>query len=71
MAGGRFELAMEPTAIGLASLNSNSETCMTAICDVRLIYGRGWNMSEVWHGLSLDNFVRVSSQTTNITSLSG
>ena len=41
MAGGRFELAMEPTAIGLVSLNSNSETHMTAICDVKLIYGRG------------------------------
>ena len=42
MAGGRFEMAMEPTAIGLVSLNSNSETHMTAICDTRLIYGRGW-----------------------------
>ena len=42
MAGGRFELALEPTAIGLVSLNSNSETHMTAICDARLIYGRGW-----------------------------
>ena len=42
MAGGRFELAMEPTAIGLDSFNSNSETRMTAICDARLIYGRGW-----------------------------
>ena len=41
MAGGRFELAMEPTAIGLVSLNSNSETHI-AICDARLIYGRGW-----------------------------
>ena len=41
MAGGRFELAMEPTAIGLVSLNSNSETHMTAICDARLIYERG------------------------------
>ena len=41
MAGDRFELAMEPTAIGLVSLNSNSETHMTAICDARLIYGRG------------------------------
>ena len=43
MAGGRFELAMEPTAIGLVSLNSNSETeymTSTAICDARLIYGR-------------------------------
>ena len=28
-------------AIGLVSLNSNSETHMTAICDARLIYGRG------------------------------
>ena len=35
MAGGRFELAKEPTAIGLVSLNSNSETHMTAICDAR------------------------------------
>ena len=33
---------MEPTAIGLVSPNPNSETHMTAICDVRLIYGRGW-----------------------------
>ena len=40
MVGGRFELAMEPTAIGLVSLNSNSETHMTAIYDARLIYGR-------------------------------
>ena len=39
MAGGRFELA-KPT-IGLVSLNSNSETHMTAICDARLIYGTG------------------------------
>ena len=42
MAGGRFELAMEPMVIGLVSLNSNSKTHMTAICDARLIYGRGW-----------------------------
>ena len=42
MAGGRFELAMEPMTIGLVSLNSNSETRMPAKCDVRLIYGRGW-----------------------------
>ena len=42
MAGGRFELVMEPTAIGLDSLNSNSEMHMTVICDARLIYGRGW-----------------------------
>ena len=40
MAGGRVELAMEPTAYRLVSLNSNSETHMTAICDARLIYGR-------------------------------
>ena len=33
MAGGRFELAMKLTAIGLVLLNSNSETHMTAICD--------------------------------------
>ena len=39
--GGRFELAAEATAIGLVSLNSISETHMTAICDARLIYGRG------------------------------
>ena len=32
---------MQLTAIGLDSLNSNSETHMTAICDARLIYGRG------------------------------
>ena len=38
---GWFELAMEPTAIALVSLNSNPETHMTAICDARLIYGRG------------------------------
>ena len=36
LAGGRFELAMQLTAIGLVSLNSNSETHMTAICDARL-----------------------------------
>ena len=42
MAGRRFELAMEPTAIGLVRLNSNSETLMIVICDARLIYGRGW-----------------------------
>ena len=42
MAGGRFELAMEPTTTGLDSLNSNSETHMTAICDAGLIYGRWW-----------------------------
>ena len=42
MAGGRFKLVMEPMAIGLDSLNSNSETHMTAICDARVIYGRGW-----------------------------
>ena len=42
MAGGRFELAMEPTAIGMDSLNSNSEKHVSAICDARLIYGRGW-----------------------------
>ena len=41
MAGGRFELPMEPTAIRLVSLNSNSESDMTAICDARLISGRG------------------------------
>ena len=41
MAGGRFELAMEPTAIGLVSLNSDSDMHMTAICDAQLIYGRG------------------------------
>ena len=40
MAGGRFELATEPTATGLVSLNSISETHMTAICDARLIHGR-------------------------------
>ena len=33
---------MEPMAIGLGSLNSNSETHMTVVCDPRLIYGRGW-----------------------------
>ena len=42
LAGGRFELAMQLTAIGLVSLNSNSETqAGPAICDARLIYGRG------------------------------
>ena len=41
LAGGTFGLVMEPTAIGLVSLNSTSETQMTAICDGRLIYGRG------------------------------
>ena len=42
MAGSRFELAMEPTAIRLVSLNSISETHINVICDARLIYGRGW-----------------------------
>ena len=37
----QVRLAIEPTAIGLVSLNSNSETHMTAICDARLIFGRG------------------------------
>ena len=32
---------INPNAIGLVSLNSNSESHMTAICDARLIYGRG------------------------------
>ena len=41
LAGGRFELAMQLTSMGLDSLNSNSETLMTAICGARLIYGRG------------------------------
>ena len=41
MAAGRFKLAMEPMAIGLVSLNSNSETHMTVIFDARMIYGRG------------------------------
>ena len=43
MAGGKFELAMEPMAVGLVSLNSNTEMHMTAICDAThagLIYGR-------------------------------
>ena len=39
LAGSR--VAMEHTAIGLVSLNSNSETHMTAICEARLIFGRG------------------------------
>ena len=42
MTGGRFELAMEPEAIGLVSFNSNSEMHVTAICDARLIYRWGW-----------------------------
>ena len=46
MAGGRFELVMEPTAIELVSLNSNSEMHMTAICDARLIW-EGW-ISQVF-----------------------
>ena len=41
MSDGRFELAMEPTAIGLVSLNSMSETHINVRCDARLIYGRG------------------------------
>ena len=47
VAGGRFELAMQLMAIGLVSLNSNSEMHMTAICDARLIYGRG-QISQVF-----------------------
>ena len=30
-----LEMAIEPTAIGLVSLNSNSETHMTVICNAR------------------------------------
>ena len=48
MAGGRFELAREPTAIVFLFVNSffkfflsNSETHMNAIYDARLIYRRG------------------------------
>ena len=54
MAGGRFELAMEPTAIGLVLPNSNIceywrlfrvgnsiQVNAIYICDARLIYGRG------------------------------
>ena len=43
MAGGRVELVMEPTAIGLVSLNSliQKRINYTAICDARLIYGMG------------------------------
>ena len=41
MADGRFEFVMETTAIGLVSVNSNSETHINARCDARLIYGRG------------------------------
>ena len=40
LADGRFELVMHFMAIGLVSLNSNSEMHMTEICDARLIYGR-------------------------------
>ena len=42
VAGGRFELARQLTAIGSA-LNSNSDltSFLTAICDARLMYGRG------------------------------
>ena len=47
MAGGRFELAMEPTAIGMDSLNSNSEKHVSAICDARLIYGRGVDFTGI------------------------
>ena len=48
MAGGRFELVMEPTAIGLVSLNSNSETHMTAICDARPINGGGVDFTGIY-----------------------
>ena len=50
MAGGRFELAMKPTAIGLVSLSSNSETHMTAICDARLIVNepRSHHLNTRW-----------------------
>ena len=40
-ADGRFELAMEPTATSLFSLNSNLEKHINVICDAKLIYGRG------------------------------
>ena len=41
MADGKFELAMEPMAIGLVLLNSKSEMHINARCDARLIYARG------------------------------
>ena len=41
MADGKFELAMDPTAIGLVLLYSKSETHINAKCYARLIYGRG------------------------------
>ena len=41
MDGGRFQLAMELTAIGLVSLNSNSETHM---CDM-------WCQADLWEGV--------------------
>ena len=41
MADGKFELAVEPTAVGLVLLNSKLETHINARCDARLIYGRG------------------------------
>ena len=61
MAGGSFEWAMEPTAIGLVSLNSNSETHMTAICDAWLIYERGW-ISRVYNYISYAALNMNSSQ---------
>ena len=40
MVDGRFELVMEPTAIGLVSLDSISEAHINARCNAMLSYGR-------------------------------
>ena len=72
---GRFELAMQLTAIGLVSLNSNSETHMTAICDARLIYGRG-RISPVFRScghltyLKLNCFMNVPPTVSDVLCLS-
>ena len=63
MAGVRFELAMEPTAIGLVYFNSNSETHMTAICDARLIYGR-----DGFHGIYMQRSFNIHTDL-DITNL--
>ena len=47
---------------GLVSLNSNSETHMTAICDARLIFGRGWISRVFICCAALKSFSKPSSE---------
>ena len=64
MAGAMFELAMEPMAIGLVSLNSNSETHMTAICDAKLIYERWISRVFICYATLM---ISVSNRRTSFT----